>query len=75
VYRPPHPRRVRPRRRPASYNPRNGHRGQAIRGTRGDEFDRSVTNFAIRYADQNERDYAEFVAAIRSGQLTAVEGV
>ena len=40
-----------------------------------DEFDRSVTNFAIRYADQNERDYAEFVAAIRSGQLTAVEGV
>jgi hypothetical protein len=29
----------------------------------------------MRYADQNERDYAEFVAAIRSGQLTAVEGV
>jgi predicted alpha/beta hydrolase len=40
-----------------------------------DEFERSVTNFAVRYADQNERDYAEFVAAIRSGQLTAVEGV
>jgi uncharacterized protein (DUF2252 family) len=40
-----------------------------------DEFDRSVTDFAIRYADQNERDYAEFVAAIRSGELTAVEGV
>jgi uncharacterized protein (DUF2252 family) len=40
-----------------------------------DDFDRSVTDFAVRYADQNERDYAEFVAAIRSGELTAVEGV
>jgi hypothetical protein len=40
-----------------------------------DEFDRSVTDFAIRYADQNERDYARFVAAIRSGELTAVKGV
>jgi uncharacterized protein (DUF2252 family) len=41
----------------------------------GDEFDRSVTGFAIRYADQTERDYGEFVAAIRSGQLAVVEGV
>jgi hypothetical protein len=41
----------------------------------GDEFDRSVTDFAIRYADQNERDYDQFVAAIKSGKLTAVEGV
>ena len=40
-----------------------------------DDFDRSVTGFAVRYADQNERDYVEFVAAIRSGELTAVEGV
>jgi len=40
-----------------------------------DEFDRSVTDFAMRYADQNERDYEEFVAAIKSGELTAVEGV
>jgi uncharacterized protein (DUF2252 family) len=40
-----------------------------------DDFDRSVTDFAIRYADQNERDYAEFLAAIKSGELTAVEGV
>ena len=28
-----------------------------------------------RYADQNERDYQEFVNAIRSGRLEAVEGV
>jgi hypothetical protein len=41
----------------------------------GDEFDRSITDFAIRYADQNERDHEQFVAAIKSGKLTAVEGV
>jgi uncharacterized protein (DUF2252 family) len=40
-----------------------------------EEFDHSITDFALRYADQNERDYAEFLAAIKSGQLTAVEGV
>jgi len=27
------------------------------------------------YADQNEQDYAEFVKAVRSGRLEAVEGV
>jgi uncharacterized protein (DUF2252 family) len=42
---------------------------------RGDAFDRSVAGFAERYADQNERDYREFTAAIKSGRLTAVEGV
>jgi uncharacterized protein (DUF2252 family) len=41
----------------------------------GDEFDLAITDFAIRYADQNERDYAQFVAAIKSGKLTALEGV
>jgi uncharacterized protein (DUF2252 family) len=41
----------------------------------GDEFDRSITDFAERYADQNERDYDEFAAAIKDGRLTAVEGV
>ena len=40
-----------------------------------DEFDRSITDFAIRYADQNERDHEQFVAAIKAGKLTAVEGV
>jgi uncharacterized protein (DUF2252 family) len=42
---------------------------------RGDAFDRAVTDFAERYADQNERDYEEFTAAIKSGRLTAAEGV
>ena len=40
-----------------------------------DRFDRSITDFAERYADQNERDYQEFAAAIRAGRLEAVEGV
>jgi uncharacterized protein (DUF2252 family) len=38
-------------------------------------FDKSVTDFAARYADQNERDYEEFVNAVRSGRLEAAEGV
>ena len=42
---------------------------------RDDAFDRSVTDFCERYADQNEQDYGEFVKAIRSGRLEAAEGV
>ena len=38
-------------------------------------FSRSMADFAQRYADQNERDYQEFAAAIHSGRLAAVEGV
>jgi uncharacterized protein (DUF2252 family) len=40
-----------------------------------DVFDKSVTDFAERYADQNEQDYDQFVKAIRSGRLEAHEGV
>jgi uncharacterized protein (DUF2252 family) len=40
-----------------------------------DAFDRSITDFCERYADQNEQDYEEFVRAVRSGRLEAVEGV
>jgi thiamine monophosphate kinase len=40
-----------------------------------DAFDRSVTDFCERYADQNEKDYEQFVEAVRSGRLEAVEGV
>jgi hypothetical protein len=49
----------------------------AIAGYLGDSdaFDRSITDFSERYADQNERDYREFVAAVRSGRLEALEGV
>jgi uncharacterized protein (DUF2252 family) len=40
-----------------------------------DAFDTSITDFSQRYADQNERDYEEFVNAVKSGRLKAVEGV
>jgi uncharacterized protein (DUF2252 family) len=42
---------------------------------KGDGFDQSITDFSERYADQNERDFKAFVEAIRSGRLTATEGV
>jgi hypothetical protein len=35
----------------------------------------AITDFSQRYADQNEQDYQEFVNAVKSGQLAAVEGV
>ncbi|MGH3250698.1 MAG: DUF2252 domain-containing protein [Trebonia sp.] len=40
-----------------------------------DAFDKSITDFCESYADQNERDHRNFVKAIRSGHLAAVEGV
>ena len=42
---------------------------------KSDKFDRSITDFSERYAEQNERDYRAFEKAIRSGQLEAVDGV
>ena len=40
-----------------------------------DALDKSVTDFSERYADQNEQDYQQFVNAVGSGRLEAVEGV
>ena len=40
-----------------------------------DRFERSITDFAERYAERNERDYEAFAEAIRSGRLAAVENV
>jgi uncharacterized protein (DUF2252 family) len=40
-----------------------------------DQFDRSISDFSQRYADQNEQDYKAFATAIRSGRLEALEGV
>jgi len=40
-----------------------------------DAFDESITDFSQAYADQNEHDYQDFVNAVRSGRLEAVEGV
>src|SRR5271170_4188197 len=41
----------------------------------GDAFDRAIADFSAVYADQNERDYAAFAAAVDSGRLTALTGV
>ena len=40
-----------------------------------DAFDKSIADFAERYADQNERDYTEFVNAVKTGKLEAIQGV
>jgi hypothetical protein len=40
-----------------------------------DAFDKAMTDFSERYADQNEQDYQDFVKAVRSGRMEAVEGV
>ena len=41
----------------------------------GDAFDRAIADFSHRYADQNERDYEAFAAAVSSGRLTAQTGI
>ena len=40
-----------------------------------DRFDRSITDFAERYADQNEQDYQAFAEAVRDGRLAAIANV
>jgi len=44
-----------------------------IRGYLGkkDVFDEALVKFATDYADQTERDYADFLKAIRSGKIKA----
>ena len=41
----------------------------------GDAFDRAIADFSAVYADQNEKDYEAFAAAVRSGRLTAQTGI
>ena len=42
---------------------------------KGDAFDQAIADFSVAYADQNERDYAAFAAAVKSGRLTARTGL
>ena len=42
---------------------------------KGDAFDRAIADFSAAYADQNERDYRAFVAAVNAGRLTARTGL
>ena len=41
----------------------------------GGKFDRAIAEFSAAYADQNERDYQAFAAAVNSGRLIAQTGV
>jgi uncharacterized protein (DUF2252 family) len=41
----------------------------------GDAFDRAIAAFSAAYADQNEKDYEAFAAAVKSGRLTAQTGL
>jgi hypothetical protein len=42
---------------------------------KGDAFDQAIADFSAAYADQNERDYDAFTAAVNSGRLTAHTGL
>ena len=42
---------------------------------KGDLFDRAIADFSAIYADQNERDYEAFIAAVKSERLIAQTGV
>jgi uncharacterized protein (DUF2252 family) len=42
---------------------------------KGDSFDRAIAAFSAAYADQNEKDYEAFAAAVKSGRLTAQTGL
>ncbi len=42
---------------------------------KSDVFDRAIADFAVAYADQNERDYGELRQAVGSGRLVAEVGL
>jgi hypothetical protein len=46
-----------------------------LRGLQSDAFDRAIVGFSAAYADQNERDFEAFTAAVGSGRLTARTGL
>jgi uncharacterized protein (DUF2252 family) len=41
----------------------------------GDAFDRALTDFAEKYADQNAEDHQALIEAIESGRLEAIAGI
>ena len=47
--------------------------GAYLGGT--DVFDRAIAKFAVAYADQNERDHQALVDAVKSGRITAEQGL
>ena len=41
----------------------------------GDSFDRAILEFSKAYAEQNERDYQDLAAAVKSGRIAAETGL
>ena len=39
---------------------------------KADTFDQAIGEFALAYADQNAKDYAALVAAVRAGRIKAL---
>ena len=39
---------------------------------KSDDFDQAIGEFALAYADQNERDYAALVEAVKAGKIEAL---
>jgi uncharacterized protein (DUF2252 family) len=42
---------------------------------KGDTFDQALAEFAVAYADQNQRDYQALVGAVKSGRIKAETGI
>ena len=42
---------------------------------KSDTFDRAIAEFAVAYADQNERDHAALQQAADEGRITVQEGL
>ena len=42
---------------------------------KGQPYDRAIADFSATYADQNERDYATFAQAVKSGRISAHTGL
>jgi hypothetical protein len=40
-----------------------------------DVFDNAIADFSAAYADQNERDHAALVEAVKGGRVKAIQGV
>jgi hypothetical protein len=49
--------------------------GSSSRMPTDDAFDHAMATFSDAYADQNERDHAGLLAAIKSGRIPAEQGV
>ena len=41
----------------------------------GDAYEKAIARFSSTYADQNEKDYEAFAAAVKSGRIVAETGL